>query len=920
MVPCRNRLFALFLDKSIFLKKLLSVIVLIVSVHAASAQHFWQQQVNYQLDVHLNDSANTLDGFAKIRYTNNAPDTLHFLWMHLWANAFKNDRTAYSDQLLENGDTRFYFSAPEQKGYINQLDFRTNDEYIPLEDHPEHQDVVKLLLPQPLAPGATILIATPFHVQLPFDFGDGGYNKQSFDIVHWYPQPAVYDSEGWHVMPLLSQGRGYTHAASFDVNISLPSNYVVVAPGLIDGQEQEWLKQRVDFDFTPTKQRVRMKNGGFKVVRGAQPASAKTVKTLHFSVKQAYGFSWIADKRLKVLQDTVRLSSATVNIGYYYLPGSKADNVESCKNVLRYFDSSFFDYPYKEIAFVRMNNNRPYAGIVQFKKERDVPEMLSRMWFEQFVSPDPREYPWMSNGPARYYALKYQQEKGVTTKRDKIYPLALASAIPTKKDQPINIRATKYTELNYELSTRVKAAAWFQLLNKQTGETEFNQIMKSYGQQWYFRHSSPAALKKIADSISQKSTDSIFKLLSTTGTLTPVPKKKLKVAFMGGNDAEGKRHYIGIAPALGYNYYDQLMLGAIVHNYQFPPGPFKFVLAPLYGTGSRKFNGIGRASYTRYMNSFPASWEVGVDFAKFMYNELSNLENNTTQLGFTKLAPWLQLNIKNKNARSTRESYFRLKYFFVTEENFSFRYDSIEQRMSVGAIGSGRGFGQLKFVTANHRILYPYRGELQFEGSGNFGRATFTGNYFLNYPKGGGLNVRAFAGKFFYFGNRDHTLSQYHLNMTGPNGREDYAYSNYFVGRSQFQGWMSQQVAMLDGGFKVRTDLLGNKIGRTDNWLVALNLNSTLHPKLPVKVFADVGTHGEAWVRESNQPRLLFDAGLQLSLLKNTINVYVPLLYSNVYRDYFQMYTTFWQRVSFSVDLQSINFSKMHTRFRHYGY
>ena len=74
---------------------------------------YWQQQTNFTIDVRLNDTEHTLDGYEKIEYTNNSPDTLKFIWFHLWPNAYKNDKTAFSDQLLENGNTKFYFSSKE---------------------------------------------------------------------------------------------------------------------------------------------------------------------------------------------------------------------------------------------------------------------------------------------------------------------------------------------------------------------------------------------------------------------------------------------------------------------------------------------------------------------------------------------------------------------------------------------------------------------------------------------------------------------------------------------------------------------------------------------------------------------------------------------------------------------------------------
>ena len=193
--------------------------------------NYWQQQVNYTIDVTLNDTEHTLDGYIKMDYYNNSPDTLNFIWLHIWPNAYKNDRTAFSDQLLENGRTDFYFSAEEKKGYINRFDFKVNGSVAQMQDHPEQQDIIKLILPQPLAPKSNIKIETPFHVKLPFNFSRGGHVEQAYQITQWYPKPAVYDRKGWHEMPYLDQGEFYSEFGNYEVQITLPANYVVAATG-----------------------------------------------------------------------------------------------------------------------------------------------------------------------------------------------------------------------------------------------------------------------------------------------------------------------------------------------------------------------------------------------------------------------------------------------------------------------------------------------------------------------------------------------------------------------------------------------------------------------------------------------------------------------------------------------------------------
>jgi|GEM_PF-5321089 len=140
-----------------------------------------------------------------------------YIWIHLWPNAYKNDRTALSDQLLGNGRTDFYFSKEENKGYINRLNFKVDDEVAEIKGHPRHQDIVQLILPKPLAPGTSITIQTPFNVKIPHVFSRSGHVGNSFQLTQWYPKPAVYDKKGWHPMPYLDQGEFYSEFGNYNV-------------------------------------------------------------------------------------------------------------------------------------------------------------------------------------------------------------------------------------------------------------------------------------------------------------------------------------------------------------------------------------------------------------------------------------------------------------------------------------------------------------------------------------------------------------------------------------------------------------------------------------------------------------------------------------------------------------------------------
>ncbi len=94
----------------------------------------------------------------------------------------------------------------------------------------------------------------------------------------------------------------------------------------------------------------------------------------------------------------------------------------------------------------------------------------------------------------------------------------------------------------------------------------------------------------------------------------------------------------------------------------------------------------------------------------------------------------------------------------------------------------------------------------------------------------------------------------------------------------------------------------------------AINPLSVLPIRIPLKVFVDVGTYAEAWQRDAGTDRFLFDAGIHIPILKETINIYIPLVYSEVYGNYFKSTVEkkerFWKKISFSIDISNFSFRK----------
>jgi hypothetical protein len=378
-----------------------------------------------------------------------------------------------------------------------------------------------------------------------------------------------------------------------------------------------------------------------------------------------------------------------------------------------------------------------------------------------------------------------------------------------------------------------------------------------------------------------------------------------------------------IVPALAYNEYDHLMIGVLIHNFTREPSPFKFFLAPLYATQTHQLNGLGQAFYTVKPGHGLQKIQFGLGLARF--STVSGTDSNSHQLtgGYYKITPSVLIVFPNGNAHNTFQASLEAKTYLIGEkalDNYVLKTTDSQYYPTAGKY-SFRYLNQLSFQVKDSRVLYPYKANLQFQQASNFYRINFTGNYFFNYAKGGGLDIRVFGAKFGYLGGQSASedLSPFEPKLTAVRGNEDYTYDNFFLGRNAFTGFPSQQIMDRDGDLHLRTDLFQGLQGRSDNWLTSLNARTTL-PRaivpewLPLKLFLDVGTYAEAWQANPPTSRFLYTGGFELDLFHDVLRIYAPLVYSSDFSSQLRTVpdqNSFWKKITFSLDLKNIDWRKL---------
>lgn len=943
------------------MKQFYAICLLAVCSVAAMAQRpYWQQEVHYTIDVSLNDREHTLDGFLHLQYINHSPDTLHFIWFHIWPNAYKNDQTAFSEQLLLNGRTDFYFADKEKRGYINRLDFRAGHTILRTEDHPMYIDVIKVLLNEPLAPGGNVHITTPFHVQLPALFSRGGHMAQFYQVTQWYPKPAVYDAKGWHPMPYLDQGEFYSEFGNYDVRITIPVTYTVAATGLLQSGDFKGVPEKQETGATdrrsvshktgkPVAQQKKPLPAGKQPLQPATKSQGPSYKTLHYQQSNVHDFAWFAAKNFVVEEDTVQLPSGKPVKAYsFYLSAGDEgwkNSMQYIKDALRFRSEQLGDYPYDVISVVE--SPAPVGGGMEYPtitnvSSFDEPRMLDIViqheighnWFYGALASNERLHPWMDEGMNSFYDKRYEQWK-YGEEQDRSFmdvrlpddPELFAADVMAalKEDQPISTAAADFTKSNYSITAYAKAAAWLQKLEHTLGPELFDSVMRVYYRQWQFRHPYPEDFRAVAEQVSGRNLQEHFAMLDSKGPLEPWPTgKKIKPVFLFSFKDYKTTNYIGWTPVVGYNEYDKLMAGLLVHNFNLPPNKFRFLLAPLYATNSKQINGVGLLNYSWLPDRTFKKIQVGVSGAAFSTQRGTNSEGEKVFGRYYRIVPSLRFTFKNSSALSSMEKWIEWKTFIIGERGFQYAYDTtlMEYFPAPGATQQ-RYLNQLTFSVENYRVLYPYDVQLQLQQGEGFYRANATAHYFFNYAKGGGMQVRLFAAKFGYLGKK--TLANYfetalyHPKLTAVRGYDDYTYSNYFIGRNEFEGLASQQIMIRDAGLKLRTDIFQGLPNSSDNWIAAVNFATTfprsiIPPTLPLKIFLDAGTYAEAWKKDAPTSRFLYVAGLQLSLFSNLLHIYAPVFMSSEFRN--QLKTVpeankFFKRLSFSIDIHRFNLRRI---------
>ncbi len=509
--------------KQIFI--LITVILYSFIPQYTRAQDYWQQEVHTRIDVYLDDVEHFLHGREEMDYINHSPDTLHHIYIHLWPNAYQNDRTAFTEQQVRHRKTAFYFAKEKDRGYIDSLDFQIDGHPVTPSSSITTPDITRIELPEPLPPGEKITITTPFRVKLPKVFSRLGHTGQAYFISQWFPKPAVYDRKGWHPLPYLNYGEFYSEVGTYDVTITLPRNYIVMATGnCLDETENAWLDSLAQAPLPPDT-----------LYRNGRPASDPVMKTIRFREENVHDFAWFADKRWVVRKDTAIVPGTGAQVATYaaFLPGSQKQWIKATdylKETIHHYSHHVGAYPYQTIKAVEgdmhAGGGMEYPTVTVI--DRGAGMMLQRVlvheaghnWFYGILATNERDHAWMDEGMNTFYekktiaAMQQQDTSSAVSKLmgglEHIEEMLYFQSAASRTDQQLEQTSAYFTELNYGAGVYQKTGLMLEWLEAYMGPETFRTAMHDYYNTWKFKHPYPKDFRRILEKHTDKPVDWFF--------------------------------------------------------------------------------------------------------------------------------------------------------------------------------------------------------------------------------------------------------------------------------------------------------------------------------------------------------------------------------------------------------------------------
>lgn len=516
----------------------------------APGTQYWQQKVDYDIKVKLDESKRHITGSETIQYQNNSPDTLRYLWLQLDQNRFADEsmfrltNTRSKDRITFNDLREAHTYEDTEYGYTVSRVEDTRGNALPTK---LSGTMLRVDLPTPLAPGKSTSFEIDWSYNIPEEVAMGsrsGYehfpdtDTYIFFIAQWFPRLAAYtDYTGWQHKQFINNGEFTLEFGDYDVAITVPADHIVSATGSLQNPRDVLTKtQQARLARANPNEQLFVVTSDEALENEAKKST--TTKTWHFKAENVRDFAFASSR--KFIWDVM----------LHPQPGAKHDQVlamsfypneaepiwsrYSTQAVIHTMDvySRFaFDYPYPtaqsvntwasggmEYPMISFNGYRPsqpedededetdleagkkidtgptYSREVKYGLIGVIIHEVGHVYFPMVVNSDERRWTWMDEGLNSFleYIAELEWEEGYPTHDDFSNVLDYIPTYMTSEGQvPIMTQSDSVLQFGPNAYTK-PTAALVVLRETVMGRELFDFAFKQYAQRWMFKRPTPA--------------------------------------------------------------------------------------------------------------------------------------------------------------------------------------------------------------------------------------------------------------------------------------------------------------------------------------------------------------------------------------------------------------------------------------------
>ena len=463
---------------------------------------YWQQQIDYSMEIDVDVNNYKYKGTQKAVYTNNSPDELTKVFYHLYFNAFQPGSQMdvrslnIKDPDRRVGD-RISKLKPNEIGYIKVNSLTQNGTSVAFETV---GTILEVTLDSPIQPGESVTFDMLFEAQVPAQIRRTGRNNKegvALSMAQWYPKMAEYDFQGWHTPPYIAR-EFHGVWGSFDIKLTIDKTYVVAGTGYLQNP------QEIGHGYEDTSKTLNV------------PSTDKL--TWHFKALKVHDFVWAADPEYK--HDVLKMDNG-IDLHFLYKKNLAPEYLKNWKDLqkptaalMTYFSKHVGQYPYKQYSVIQGGDGgMEYAMATLITGKRKYGSLfgvtaheMAHTWFQFLLASNESLHPWMDEGFTSYISNKASAEilNNSEDKNPNSGPYRGYNYI-TKNglEEPLTTHADRYnTNAAYSVGSYGKGSMFLSQLEYVIGAENVAKGLKKYFTDFSFKHPTPNDIKRTMEKVS----------------------------------------------------------------------------------------------------------------------------------------------------------------------------------------------------------------------------------------------------------------------------------------------------------------------------------------------------------------------------------------------------------------------------------